>query len=619
MVNTAVILAAGLGSRIRERTGKLPKGFLVMNEMTMIERSLSILIEEGFTNIYIGTGYKKEVYEKLTENYSQITCVYNPNYESTGSLFTLFQFKDIIKEDFLLLESDLIYEKAAVKIIKASERPDVILASRLTDTGDEVYIETDENHFLVTMSKKQEKLNRIDAELVGITKLSFQTYKKLCAYAEKLFPAGLGLDYEDGLVGIAERIDFYVDKQDDLVWCEVDNEQHWTRAMSTVYPMILARENAPVPIKRSILLNPGPAATTDSVKYAQVVPDICPREKEFGQVMEFIATELTKFVGNPKDYTTVLFGGSGTAAVESVLSSVIDQETVLIINNGAYGKRMVQIAEVYRLHFLEYKSEPDEAINLDDLETYIQNASDKIRFLSVVHSETTTGLLNNIEAIGQLCKKYRILMIVDAMSSYAAVPIRMKEMNICYLAASSNKNLQGMAGVSFVIADIEQLEKLRAIKPRNLYLHLHDQYHHFKSTKQMRFTPPVQTLYALKQAIIETQWEGIQNRYSRYTRSWETLIQGLTHLGLNYLVHKNNHSRLITSVVEPSDPNYDFTKMHDFFYSKGFTIYPGKLDDKKTFRVANMGAITYKDMEQFVYLLEQYLKGLKGGESNFKS
>ena len=97
-----------------------------------------------------------------------------------------------------------------------------------------------------------------------------------------------------------------------MVWCEVDDEQHWTRAINTVYPMILAKESVPIPIKRNILLNPGPATTTDTVKYAQVVPDICPREKEFGRDMEFISTELTKFVANPKEYTTVLFGGSGT-------------------------------------------------------------------------------------------------------------------------------------------------------------------------------------------------------------------------------------------------------------------------------------------------------------------
>src|SRR4051812_39755420 len=113
MINTAVILAAGLGSRIRECAGKLPKGLLMMDEKTMIERSISILIEEGFTKIYIGTGYKKEEYEKLALKYSQITCVYNPKYETTGSLFTLFQFKDYIKEDFVLLESDLVYESAA--------------------------------------------------------------------------------------------------------------------------------------------------------------------------------------------------------------------------------------------------------------------------------------------------------------------------------------------------------------------------------------------------------------------------------------------------------------------------------------------------------------------------
>jgi 2-aminoethylphosphonate aminotransferase len=363
-------------------------------------------------------------------------------------------------------------------------------------------------------------------------------------------------------------------------------------------------------VKRNILLNPGPATTTDSVKYAQVVPDICPRETEFGDLMEYVSTELTRLVAETEHYTTVLFGGSGTAAVESILSSVVDDEVVVIINNGAYGKRMCEIAEAYDLNFLEFNSPADDGIDLIALEKLIQNSSRKISHLAVVHHETTTGLLNDIESIGAICRKHHIDMIVDAMSSFAAIPIQMDKMNISFMAASSNKNLQGMAGVAFVIANKSKLESIQHKKPRNYYLNLYAQYKFFSKTRQMRFTPPVQTLYALKQAINELKQEGIKGRYERYTRSWETLIAGITRLGLNYIVPEKHHSKILTSILEPDCNGYDFNEMHDYFYSQGFTIYPGKLEESNTFRIANIGDITYKDIQDFLKLLENYLKAI---------
>jgi len=358
-------------------------------------------------------------------------------------------------------------------------------------------------------------------------------------------------------------------------------------------------------IKRNILLNPGPATTTDTVKLAQVVPDICPREKEFGDVMEYISNELTSFVADNENYTTILFGGSGTAVVEAVISSVIDKnKNFLIVNNGAYGKRMTQIASRYKIDFVEFKSSPIEPIDINELEKTIKE--NNIDYLAVVHNETTTGLLNNLDEIGELSKKYNFELIVDAMSSFAAIPIDMKKQNISYLVASSNKNIQGMAGVGFVIANKEKLESLKDVEPRSFYLSLYEQYQNFIKTHQMRFTPPVQTLYALKQAIIETKKEGIENRYKRYSKSWETLINGLKKLGLKYLVEDRYHSKIITSIFIPD--GVDFDKMHDYFYDKGFTIYPGKVKEFNTFRIANIGEIDYSDMEEFLKLLEEYLK-----------
>ena len=371
-------------------------------------------------------------------------------------------------------------------------------------------------------------------------------------------------------------------------------------------------------IKRNILLNPGPATTSDTVKFAQVVPDICPREKEFGEVMEFVSKELTNFVGSNDEYATILFGGSGTAAVEAILSSVIDEEIVLIINNGAYGKRMCEMAEIYNLNYIEYKSSAIEKINLNELEELIKiynlnnvdNHKKNVSHLAVIHHETTTGILNDIKSIGQICKKYKIEMIVDAMSSFAGIPITMDEMNIKYLISSSNKCIQGMAGISFVIANIESLEKTKNIKPRNLYLNMYKQYSYFKDNYQMRFTPPVQVLYALKQAIVETKEETIEKRNERYEECCQIIWKGLDKIKLKKLVGEEASSMLLTSIVEPKIKGYSFEELHDYLYNRGFTIYPGKIASENTFRIANIGQIYPENMTKFIEILEEYFAQL---------
>ncbi|EDT75455.1 aminotransferase class V-fold PLP-dependent enzyme [Clostridium butyricum] len=393
-------------------------------------------------------------------------------------------------------------------------------------------------------------------------------------------------------------------------------------------------------MKRNILLNPGPATTTDTVKNAQVVPDICPREEEFGQVMEFVSKELTNLAAHDDEYTTVLFGGSGTAAVEAMISSVVDKDILLIINNGAYGKRICEMAEIYDLNFIEFIGSPVNGIDFIKLEQIIseyntkkrsiknklnddkgiigrynvKNEDDEIKVIShiaVIHHETTTGILNDIHRVGGLCSKYNIDLIVDGMSSFAGIPIDMKSSNIKYLASSSNKCIQGMAGVSFVIAEKELLVNTKSIKPRNLYLNLYNQYEYFQKNYQMRFTPPVQVLYALKQAIIETKAETIERRYERYVKCCEILWEGLEKLDLKLLVPKEKSSMLLTAIVEPEVKGYNFDSLHNYLYEKGFTIYPGKVSSKNTFRIANIGDIYPENMRKFIEILEEYFLSIK--------
>ncbi len=608
-MRTAVIVAAGLGSRLKGITNGRPKGFLTIGDKPIVEQSIIKLIEHGIDRILIGTGYRSEDYEQLMRKYPVVFCVKNSFYESTGSMRTLYNLREHLDEDFILLESDLIYDASGLRMLINDIHQDAILASGKTHSQDEVYIETDDESFLKNMSKDPKAVSSIDTELVGISKISRETFLRMCEYAERAFPDIPQLDYEYALVGVSRERQIYVKKITDFTWCEIDDENHLNRARQHVYPRIEEHEQLQA-VRRNILLNPGPATTTQSVKMAQVVPDICPREHEFGELLGSLAQALTGLVADPYEYTAILFCGSGTAAVEAILSSVVDgnRERILIVNNGAYGERMCRIADVYGLDYVEFKGVPDQPLDLEKLKAVLAASSKPVSHLAIVHNETTTGLLNDIQAVGDLCAERGMTMIVDAMSSFAAVPIDMRTMHIGFLAASSNKNLQGMAGVGFVIAEKNALERTKTLAPRSFYLNLYAQYKALAESNQMRFTPPVQTLYALKQAVLETIVEGVAARYARYTRSWHILVDGLEGMGLRYLVPKEHHSKLITAICEPDHTGYDFTAMHDYLYARGFTIYPGKLGIRRTFRVANIGDISGDDMKDFLSVLRNYFK-----------
>ncbi len=360
-------------------------------------------------------------------------------------------------------------------------------------------------------------------------------------------------------------------------------------------------------IQRNILFNPGPATTTDSVKHALVVPDICPREKEFAQLADSIRLDLVKVVQGGKDYVCVLLAGSGTAAMDACINSVVPaQGKIAIINNGAYGKRLIDIARAYGLIYVEIASSSHEQIDLHRIENVLK-ADPTISCLAMVHHETTTGLLNPLNDIGDIAKKYNCVFIVDAISSYAGIPIDIRKANVDFLMSTSNKCIQGMPGAAFVICREQKLEALKNNPRRSFYLCLYDEYAYFKKTGETRFTPPVQVLYALRQAIDEFFKEGIKGRYQRYTENWKTLRSGLEDLGFELLLKKEDESHILLTVVEPYHPKYDFNTMHDLLYKKGFTIYPGKIE-QKTFRLANMGAIDSRDVKKFLKELKSVLK-----------
>ena len=232
MLKTAVILAAGFGARLGEYSLNRPKALLNIGGLSLLERSISLLVRNGIEEIVIGTGFRADCLEAFARGNEgiNIRCVRNENYLHTGSLFTLFNLREHISMPFVLLESDLLYENRAIEILQLDERSNAVLASGFTGAGDEVYIEANGDGCLEKLSKNKDELNHVSAEFVGINKLSLEAYQALCRLVENNLSELQSWHYECAFPRLAPEHRFHVLKQDDLVWCEIDDRRHLMRA-----------------------------------------------------------------------------------------------------------------------------------------------------------------------------------------------------------------------------------------------------------------------------------------------------------------------------------------------------------------------------------------------------
>ena len=354
------------------------------------------------------------------------------------------------------------------------------------------------------------------------------------------------------------------------------------------------------PVKRNILLNPGPATTSDAVKYAQVVPDICPREREFVDIMAEVRADLVRVVhGDAEKYTAILFAGSGTIVQDVLVNSLVPQgKKICVVNNGAYASRMVEIAQHYGIPCLNLEFDTTNLPNIESVRFAIENDKD-IAVVAAVHHETGTGIVNPIREIGTIVRSNNCVFVVDTISTYGLRPLDIEEENIDFLMSSAQKGLAAMTGVSWTVGSIEEIEKSRSYPIRSYYCNLYMQYEFFKKNGEMHFTPPVQTIYALRQAIKEYFAEGEENRWKRLQKNWEAIHRGLEEIGLESVIDRRIQSGLVVTVEAPDHGAFDFDRFHDYCRERGFTIYPGKMFGRKTFRLCNLGLLTERDIDDF--------------------
>ena len=364
-------------------------------------------------------------------------------------------------------------------------------------------------------------------------------------------------------------------------------------------------------VKRNILLNPGPSTTTDTVKLAQIVPDICPREKMFQSIMAPMRRDLVKIVHGGDDYTAVLFCGSGTICIDVTLNSLLGKDKVaLVVNNGSYSQRAVDVLNYYGLPFIEIRQPIDDVPDLSVIEKELKN-NGNVGFVYMTHHETGSGLLNPIREVGALAHKYGAFFITDTTSSYAMIPINVYDDNVDFCMASAQKGIMGMTGLSYVIGKKSIIEDSKNYPKRSYYCNLYMQYDYFERTGEMHFTPPVQTIYAAQQALIEYWNEGEIKKWKRHQRIMKAIHDGEERLGFKEVLPREVQSGLVSAVRYPDDENWNFDKVHDYCYERGFTIYPGKIERQGTFRLCALGAIDESDIFEFWRVFEDALKFYK--------
>lgn len=360
-----------------------------------------------------------------------------------------------------------------------------------------------------------------------------------------------------------------------------------------------------------LLFTPGPLTTSDTVKQ-RMLRDLGSRDAEFLSVVSDIRRRLLALgqVANGS-YVAVLMQGSGTFAVESVLSSVIPRNGKLLVAiNGAYGHRMAKIADVLGISCRTLVFEEATPVRVERLRHALREDS-AITHVGAIHCETSTGILNPVAELGRVVSELGRTFIVDAMSSFGGIPMNLAADKIDFLISSANKCIQGVPGFAFVLARRDLLQATEGYA-RSLSLDLLAQWKGLDSDGQFRFTPPTHSILAFQQALEELDQEGgIEARSARYSANQRQLMQGMNELGFDAYLAPEHQSHFITSFRFPAHSRFDFPAFYERLSELGFVIYPGKVSQAKCFRIGTIGHIFPQDVKALVAAIRRVLEEMQ--------
>jgi 2-aminoethylphosphonate-pyruvate transaminase len=365
-----------------------------------------------------------------------------------------------------------------------------------------------------------------------------------------------------------------------------------------------------------LLFTPGPLTTSDTVK-AAMLRDVGSRDRDFLHVVRAIRERLLAIGGAAAggNYECVLMQGSGTFAIESVISSAIPPEgRLLVLVNGAYGRRIAHMARVHGIDVHTLEEAENSKISPAAVAGRLESAPG-ITHVAAIHCETTTGILNPIEEIGAVVARSGAAHIVDAMSSFGAIPINLETARADFLISSANKCIEGVPGFAFVLARRAPLLAAKG-RARTLSLDLYAQWAGLESDGQFRFTPPTHALLAFHQALREFEAEGgVAGRAARYRRNYQTLAAGMEALGFEPYLAAEDRGCIITTYRYPDDPAFCFEEFYTRLSELRFIIYPGKLSQEPCFRIGTIGRLGTMDIEHLLEAIRTVIRNMMGQDT----
>jgi len=360
------------------------------------------------------------------------------------------------------------------------------------------------------------------------------------------------------------------------------------------------------------LFTPGPINTSDSVKQA-MLHDLGSRDETFIRVVRDIRDQLLALgnVSQATGYEAIPMQGAGTYGIEATIGSAVHRSgKLLVIINGAYGERILKIAQRLNIETETIRCAENELPEAQLVHDTLQDDS-SITDVTLVHCETTSGILNPVAEIGAVAHEFGRTFIVDAMSSYGGIPLDVDAAHIDYLISSSNKCIEGVPGFSFVIAKRETLLESKG-SARSVSLDLFAQWEGLERNGQFRFTPPTHTMLAFHQALTELAAEGgVPARHKRYQKNHATLVAGMRELGFREYVTPELQGPIITTFHYPEDPTFQFEDFYERLSEKGHVIYPGKLTEEECFRIGNIGQLDGEDVQALLAAIKETIAELK--------
>lgn len=357
-----------------------------------------------------------------------------------------------------------------------------------------------------------------------------------------------------------------------------------------------------------LLLTPGPLTTSRSVKEA-MLHDWGSRDAAFVRTNREVMERLPGIVNAAATHVTVPMQGSGTFAVEAMLTTFVQPGgEVLVLINGAYGHRAKKILEIARRRTVVHETPEDTPPDLAVVERILASTP-SITHVFAVYCETTSGILNPVREIGALAVKHGKSYLLDAMSAFGALPLDANAVNADAIAASSNKCIEGIPGLGFVICRKEILVATKG-NATTLVLDLNDQWAGFQKTGQYRFTPPIHVIVAFHQALTEFFAEGGQpGRGARYAENCRVLVEGMRALGFRTLLPDHLQAPIIVTFHMPTDPRFEFQRFYDELKERGYVIYPGKLTVADSFRIGCIGRLDRTHMQGALAAIRDVIEG----------